>query len=209
MFARYKYIKLINRTDRQYQEYCRKMKLMKNCNRYLGEPDHKQVITAWLETVIVKHLSTKFTHDNRSILTWEELSNTNQYVRKYRELDGLFASTEGLIYVEVKASLSKSSYKRGMTQLIENSKLLSSIKPNLKAILTMADCRCYDPTFGYAKEFIEEEVTSSKICKKIEGIKYPESFDSTSKWLWLLSEMDINVLAKMYGPPQEDQIQEY
>ena len=187
----------------QYQEHCRKMKFISNCNRYIGAPDPKQVITAWLETIIIKHFSKKFSHDKRSILTWKELTNTNQYVRKYREIDGLFTSSDGLIYIEVKASLSKSSYRRGKTQLNENSKLLMSIDPNIKAILTMADCRCYDPTFGYAKEFIDEENISSEIYKNIEGLKYPDSFDGSSKWLWLLSEVNVAELAKIYGHPQE------
>ena len=117
--------------NRHYQEHCRKMKFIKNCNRFIGEPDYKQVITAWVEAVIVKHLSRKFPYDSRSILTWEELSSTNQYVRKYREIDGLFAFSEGLIYVEVKASLSKSNLKRGKTQVNENLKLLTTIDPNV------------------------------------------------------------------------------
>jgi hypothetical protein len=209
MLEKYKSINLIGRMDRYYQEHCRKMKFIQNCNRFIGETDSKQVITAWLEAAIVNHLSRKFSHDNRSILTWEELSNTNQYVRKYREIDGLFSSPEGLIYVEVKASLSKSTFKKGKTQINENLKLLATIDPNVKAILAMADCRCYDPTFGYAKDYIEEEKTSSELYKNIEGLKYPESFYCTSKWLWLLNEADVIKLANIYGPPQEDQIQEY
>ena len=209
MLERYKSINLIDRMDRHYQEHCRKMKFIQNCNRFIGETDSKQVITAWLEAAIVRHLSRKFPHDNRSILTWEELSSTNQYVRKYREIDGLFSSPEGLIYVEVKASLSKSTFKKGKTQINENFKLLATIDPNVKAILTMADCRCYDPTFGYAKDYIEEEKTSSELYKNIQGLKYPESFDGSSKWLWLLNETDIIKLANSYGPPQDDQIQDY
>ena len=209
MLGRCKSINLISRNDRNYQEYCKNLKFIKNCNRFIGEPDYKQVITAWLEDVIVKHLSRKFTHDSRSILTWEELSRTNQYVRKYREIDGLFTSSEGLIYVEVKASLSKSSFKRGKTQVNENFNLLATIDQNLKAILTMADCRCYDPTFGYAKEYIDEEKTSSELYKDIEGLNFPESFAGSNKWLWLLSETDVADMANAYGPPQEDQMQEY
>lgn len=209
MLAPYKSISLIGREDHQYLEHCRKMKFIQNCNRFIGELDYKQVITAWLEVVIIKHLSAKFPHDKRSILTWEELTNTNKYIRKYREIDGLFASSEGLIYVEVKASLSKSSYKRGKTQVGENSKLLASIDPNLKSILTLADCRCYDPTFGYAKEFIEDEKNSSELYKSIEGLKYPDSFDESTKWIWLLNEKDVLELSKIYGPPQEEEIQDY
>ena len=209
MLERYKSINLIGRMNRHYQEHCRKMKFIKNCNRFIGEPDYKQVITAWVEAVIVKHLSRKCPYDSRSILTWEELSSTNQYVRKYREIDGLFAFSEGLIYVEVKASLSKSNFKRGKTQVNENLKLLTKIDPNVKAILTMADCRCYDPIFGYAKEYIEEEKTAGELYRHIEGLKYPESFDGTSKWLWLLNEIDVTELATIYGSPQEEQVQEY
>jgi len=209
MLARYKSISLIDRMDRQYQEHCRKMKFIKNCNRYIGVPDYKQVITSWLETVIIKLLKAKFSHDKRSILTWEELTNRNQYVRKYREIDALFSSSAGLIYIEVKASLSKSSYKRGKTQVSENSNLLLSIDPNVKAILVMADCRCFDPSFGYAKEFIEEKMPSSKIYRNIEGLKYPDSFDSTSKWLWLINQIDVTELAKIYGSPQEDLVEEH
>lgn len=209
MLIKYKSINLIERTNRLYQDHCRRMRFIQNCNRFVGEPDFKRVITAWLETVIVKHLSTIFSHDKRTILTWEELTSTNQYVRKFREIDGLFSSIEGLIYIEVKSSLSKSSFKKGKTQLSENSKLLLSIDPNIKAILTMADCRGYDPKFGYAREFIDEEMAASKIYKNIEGINFPKSLGGSHKWLWLLNELSVNELANIYGSPQENQIQEY
>ncbi len=209
MLARYKSISLIDRMDRQYQEHSRKMRFIQDSNRHIGEPDYKRVITSWLEATVIKHLSIRFLHDKRTILRWDELTNTNQYVRKYREIDGLFTSPEGLIYIEVKASLSKSNYKRGKSQVSENSKLLLSIDPNAKSILVMADCRCYDPTFGYAKNFIEEKKTSSENYKSIEGLKYPESFDGPSKWLWVLTETDITELAKLYGPPEEDNTLEH
>jgi hypothetical protein len=159
--------------------------------------------------VILKYLSVKFTQNKKTILTWEELTNTNKYVRKYREIDGVFNSPEGLIHIEVKASLSKSSFKKGKTQISESSKLLSTISPNSIGILMLADCRCYDPTFGYAKEFIENEMNSSELYKYIEGLKYPASFRSSSRWLWLLDENDTIELAKIYGPPLEDQVQDY
>lgn len=209
MLAQYKSINLIDRMDRRYQEHCKRMKFIRNCNRFIGETDYKQIVTFWLEAVIVKHLSKRFNPDKRSVLSWEELTSVNKYVRKYREIDGIFASTNGLIYLEVKASLSKSSYKRGKTQVNENLKLLASIDPNIKAVLAMADCRCYDPTFGFAKDFIEEQNTHSETYKIIEGLSYPDSFSDERKWLWLLNDMDIVELAKMYGPPHEDQIQEY
>lgn len=209
MLERFNSVNLISRTDRHYQDHCRKMSFIKNCNRFVGTPDSKQVITSWLEAVIVKHLSKKFTHDNRSILTWKELSSNNQYFSKYREIDGLFSSPQGLIYIEVKASLSKSSFNRGKIQVNENFRLLSKLEPNLMAILVMADCRCYDPTFGYAKDYIEKENTSNVLYKNIEGLNYPKSFYDASNWLWLLNETDVTELANIYGPPQEDQIQEY
>ena len=110
MLAKYRSVQLIEKNDVKYQDYCKQMKSIKNSNRFVGERDSKQQITHWLELVVIKHLSNSFTHDTRNILTWEELNFFNQYHRKYSEIDGLFCTKDGALYIEVKASLSKSSF---------------------------------------------------------------------------------------------------
>ena len=180
------------------------MKFINNINRFLGDFDYKQVITAWLEQKVIEHVSRKFLYDRRRILTWEEITSMNQYSRKYKEIDCLFNSDDGLLYMEVKASLSKSSYKRGKTQINDNSKLLSLVNDKVKSILVMADCRCFDPTFGYAKEFIDANADTSERYELIHGLGYPESWSASDKWLWIIDQKDVLELAKVYGPPQED-----
>ena len=207
MSVQFRSVSLIDESDSKYQEHCKNMQLIRNCNRFIGEPDYKQVITAWLEAVIIQHLSSTFIFDKRNILTWEELSNYNQYSRRYREIDGLFSSNDGLIYIEVKASLSKSNFQKGKTQINDNLKLLASISKQPRAVLILADCRCFDPTFGYAKEFIEEKKATSDVYKNIEGMNFPTSLGDSSKWLWLLNQDEVQTLAALYGPPNEEELQ--
>ena len=204
MRAQYRSIKLIETNDKNYQEYSKKMQFLRNTNRFAGEADSKQVITAWLERVMNKHLSGTFIHSKYNILTWEELNSLNQYTRKYTEIDGLFSSKDGTLYIEVKASHSKSSLNRGKTQINKNLKLITFISKNPIAILVMADCRCFDPTFGFSIESIEDGTTTSTLYKKIDGLNFPESFNSSNKWLWLLSQDDVHQLATLYGSPQTD-----
>jgi hypothetical protein len=201
VLVKYRSVELIEKNDGRYQYYCKKMKFIKNSNRFVGERDAKQLITSWLERVIIKHLSSSFTHDTRNILTWEELNFFNHYNRKYSEIDGLFCTSDGTLYVEVKASLSKSSFSRGKSQINKNLNLISIPSKNSKAALVMADCRCFDPTFGFSKEYVETQKAKNGIYKYIEGLTFPNSFSSSLKWIWLLNQDDVQQLAEMYGSP--------
>jgi len=205
MHAQYRSINLIPKDDQRYQEHCSKMRFINNSNRFSGDFDYKQVITAWLEQKIIQHVSRKFIYDKRCILTWEEITSMNRYSRKFKEIDCLFSSDDGPLYMEVKASLSKSSFKRGKTQINENFKLLSLVNNKTKSILVMADCRCFDSSFGYAKEFIDSDTDTSARYKLIHGLGIPEAWSGSDKWLWLLDQKDVLELAKVYGPPEEEQ----
>jgi len=205
MRSQYKSITFVNKRDSQYQEYCRNMSYLRNSNRFQNESDSKQVITAWLENVVIKFLSKCYPLDERNILTWEELSSMNIYSRKFKEIDGLFNSGNGQIYVEVKASLSKSSYKRGRAQINENLKLMKMISPNITAVLIMADCRYFDPSFGYAKEFIDEKNSNTDVYTLCEGLEGSIDFSSSNKWIWLLNEQDVKNLTDEFGPPHHEE----
>jgi hypothetical protein len=207
--GKFKSIILIGQTDKNYLEHFEKMRFDRNCNRGNNEQDYKRVITSWLEITITHHLSKSFEHDPRNILSWEELNSFNQYCRRYREIDGLFTLDEQKIYIEVKASLSKSNFNRGKTQINETLPLLASVTKNPTACLIMADCRCYDPTFGFAKEYIDAKIKESGSYKSISGLTVPTTFNKSQKWLWTLSQEDVEQLACLYGPPEEEDFEEY
>ena len=204
MRDQYRSISFLEKNDKKYQEYSKKMQFLRNTNRFIGESDSKQTITAWLERVMTMHISRVFIHSTCNILTWEELNSFNQYTRKYSEIDGLFNSNDGSLYIEVKASQSKSSLSKGKSQINKNLKLMTLISKNTIGILVMADCRCFDSSFGFSIEKIEDENTNSTQYKKIEGLDLPESFNSSHKWLWLLSQEDVHQLATQYGSPQTE-----
>lgn len=206
--AKYRSVSLIDKNDKNYLAHVEKMRFIRNCNRSASEPDYKRVITSWLEVVVNKHLSKFFIQDTRNILTWEELNNMTQYCRRYREIDGLFSLGEEKIYIEVKASLSKSNFNKGKSQINETLTLLTTTSKRPLALLIMADCRCYDPSFGFAKDFIDEKINASDAYKPIEGLTIPNSFKDSSKWLWTLSQADVEQLANVYGPPKDEEFEE-
>ena len=97
MRDQYRSISFLEKNDKKYQEYSKKMQFLRNTNRFIGESDSKQTITAWLERVMTMHISRVYIHSTCNILTWEELNSFNQYTRKYSEIDGLFNSNDGFL----------------------------------------------------------------------------------------------------------------
>jgi len=203
---KYKSVSLIERNDKKYQLHLEHMRFIRNCNRSTRDQDYRRVITSWLETVLTKHLSKTFSLDCRNILSWEELNNRNQYFKKYREMDGLFTRGKEKIYVEIKASQSKSSFSKGKSQINETITLLNMAPDRIVAVLIMADCRCFDSTFGYALETIKEKIDASDAYRLINGLNSPTNFDGSQKWLWMLNQEDVLQLASMYGQPHEDDV---
>ncbi len=209
MHFKYRSVRLIDKGEKIYKEHCERIRFLEKSNRIIGEPDYKRSITSWLEIVLVKYLSKTLTPDSRNILTWEELDSYNRYLRKFREIDGFFSIGTEKIFIEVKASLSKSNFNRGKTQIKETLQLLARTSHCVRGILIMADCRCFDPTFGYAKEIIEGKISASESYKTIEGLNFEPIFVKSEKWLWTLSQEDVLKLAELYGPPEDEEYGEY
>jgi len=89
----------------------------RSINRHIAEPDSKRLITSWLELSLIKHFSQQYTFEKKNILTWEELNIYNIYIRKFSELDAVFSTINSNLYMEIKASLSKSNLRRGKDQI--------------------------------------------------------------------------------------------
>ncbi len=97
-----KNIALISRNNPRYVMHCREQIAIRNSIPKERVMDSQQLVTLWAESSINQLLGKYFEKDDRSILTWEELGSSASYRRKYKELDGLFRSSNGLIYVETK-----------------------------------------------------------------------------------------------------------
>ena len=79
------------------------------------------------------------------------------------------------------------------------------ISPNITAVLIMADCRYFDPSFGYAKEFIDEKNSNTDVYTLCEGLEGSIDFSSSNKWIWLLNEQDVKNLTDEFGPPHHEE----
>ena len=201
----YRSVSLIDKSNINYIRHCNKMAADRSINRHIAEPDSKRLITSWLELSLIKHFSQQYTFEKKNILTWEELNIYNIYIRKFSELDAVFSTINSNLYMEIKASLSKSNLRRGKDQIDKNLQLIRRINSNFSAQLIMADCRCFDKSFGYNKDEIVELMQESNQYALIEGLEGQETIPPP-KSLLILNEADVLNLAARFGPPIEDYI---
>jgi len=202
MLNKYKSISLMNKDSKYYRDYLKSLYDNRNINKGESEPDPKYVITKWAEDCITQLLSSHYKKIDKNILTWMELNSYGIYNRRFRELDGLFEFDGKYIYLEVKASQSKSNYRRGKSQINANLSMINLIRANTVGVLCMLDCRCFDNDFGFYEhpETIENPEIEN-IYKVLRGLTLPLEIDHHCKYYWLISESETNALGNKYGEP--------
>lgn len=198
-----KSISLISRDDSGYREYCKKIRDSKNINRAISTPDRKAIISSWIEHSLNKFLGQHYIKINTDIITWLELNHYGSYSRRYKEIDGFYKSEGFFLLLEVKASISKSNFTKGRSQVNTNLDLISMIHPNTMAILALADCRYYDSEFGYAMDKVLETMANGSTYLLQEGLAPPKISAESHKLLWIINEADVLKIAETYGPPYE------
>ena len=162
--------------------YCREQIDIKNSIPKERIVDPQQVVTAWAELSINRLLSKYYESDDQLIMTWEELGSASSYRRKYKELDGLFKSADGLMYVETKASTSNSSVKKGRSQINENLKML----------------------FGVISQEMRDQILTSTEYSIYQGISDIPKIIPATKSMWILDEISVLEMVKQFGPPVDE-----
>lgn len=199
-----KNIALISRNNPRYVMYCREQIAIKNAIPKERVADSQQLVTSWAESSINQLLGKYFEKDDRSILTWEELGSSASYRRKYKELDGLFRSSNSLIYVETKASTSNSSFKKGKSQINENLQILSNINTRFSALLVLLDCNVLDPSFGVMSEELRKQIHLTEEYSVFEGLAEIPQVAPGKKSIWIIDGEGVSELVNIFGPPIED-----
>ncbi len=184
--------------------HCREQIAIKNAIPKERVVDPQQLVTSWAESSINQLLGKYFEKDDRSILTWEELGSSASYRRKYKELDGLFRSSNSLIYVETKASTSNSSFKKGKSQINENLQILSNINTRFSALLVLLDCNVLDPSFGVMSEELRKQIQLTEEYSVFEGLAEIPQLAPGKKSIWIIDGEGVSELVNMFGPPIED-----
>lgn len=195
---------LISRSNPRYAMHCREQIAFKNSIPKERVVDPQQVVTAWAESSINRLLAKYYESDDRSILTWEELGAGGSYRRKYRELDGLFKSANGLLYVETKASTSNSSIKKGSSQINENLQMLSGIISAFSALLVLCDCQVLDQEFGVMSPEMNAQILTSNEYSIFQGITDIPKIIPKTKSMWIIDESSVLELVKLFGPPVDE-----
>jgi len=196
---------LISRLNSRYVMYCREQIAFKNSIPKERIADSRQVVTAWAEANVNRLLSKHYESDDRSILTWEEIGLVSSYRRRYKELDGVFKNSDGLLYVETKASSSNSSFKKGKSQINENLQILSNINSRFSALLVLCDCNVLDPDFGVMSEEMKVQLIASAEYSVYKGLSDIPKIVAGTKSIWLIETDSILELISIYGPPVDDQ----
>ena len=199
-----KNLALISRNNPRYVMYCREQIDIKNSIPKERIVDPQQVVTAWAELSINRLLSKYYESDDQLIMTWEELGSASSYRRKYKELDGLFKSADGLMYVETKASTSNSSVKKGRSQINENLQMLSSIDSKFCALLILCDCHVLDQEFGVMSQEMRDQILTSTEYSIYQGISDIPKIIPATKSMWILDEISVLEMVKQFGPPVDE-----
>lgn len=203
MLPKVKSVSLISKSDSAYLEFCRKIRASKNINRGETTPDRKITVSNWIERVLNDVVSKRYKRIEKNIISWQELTLYGSYSKRYRELDGLFQQEKFTIILEVKASISKSSFSKGRSQVNSNLNLVRKIYPNTIAILALVDCRFFDSEFGYAMDQVIETIQGESAYELIKGLNPPEIIDGNNKILWILNESEVQQIASIYGAPYD------
>lgn len=136
------------------QSYCRHMAnhtFLAKVNSGAKTPDPRLELTQLVEGRIRQELNLLLTPTHLRVLRWEEIDQRNRLVVRFRELDGVFETANGItVLLEVKASASKGSLKTGLEQLQSSLKTATHARPNTIGLLVVADLGEWYDMFGQA-----------------------------------------------------------
>lgn len=124
--------------------------------------DPRAELTSIVEEEARQILARNLFLTEQRVLRWEE-DVRSRYVQRFRELDGVFELRDGTkVIVEVKASASKSSIKKGVAQLNYSLQILRKQFPGAIGLLVIADLSKFSELFG--QTFFDLDELELEVC---------------------------------------------
>ena len=167
--------------------------------------DARRHVTEWAEQVACRIIARDHEQDRRNLVSWEELNVYGHYANRHRETDGVFKLGQGSMLLEVKASASPASIKKGRRQLNQNLSLLSQTRTPFYGTLALFDCSHLSSEFAAPAPGVMEQFTQSGDYGVVVGIDWAVDLGRFSKWLWLVDAQGVDELISRYGPPAESE----
>ncbi|MDD2728414.1 hypothetical protein [Malikia sp.] len=196
-------VRLSSKDNRSYRERCAYHATLRRIESGEREADTRRHVTAWAEQVACRIIAQQHEQDRRNIISWEELTVYGHYARKYKETDGIFKLDQGSMLLEVKASTSPASIRKGRKQLNENLSLLDQTRDRFSGMLVLFDCSQLSPEFAAPAQGTVEHLKNSGEYGIVQGLDWALDPGRFSKWLWLVDAQGVEQIISRYGPPAE------
>lgn len=196
-------VRLSSKDNRSYRERCAYHATIRRIESGEREADARRHVTAWAEQMACRMIRQQYEQDSRNIISWEELNVYGHYASKHKETDGVFKLDQGSMFLEVKASTSPASIKRGKKQLNENLSLLGQTRNRFSGMLVLFDCSQLSLDFAAPAQGALESLKNSGEYGIVQGIDWAVDPGQFSKWLWLVDAQGVEQLISRYGPPAE------
>lgn len=124
--------------------------------------DPRAELTSIIEEEARRVLASDFLSTEQRVLRWEE-DVRSRYVQRFRELDGVFEMRDSTkVILEVKASASKSSIKKGVAQINDSLQILRRPFPGAIGVLIIADLSKFSELFG--QTFLDLDELELEVC---------------------------------------------
>lgn len=196
-------VRLSSKDNRSYRERCAYHATLRRIESGEKEVDTRRHVTAWAEQVACRIIGQQHEQDSRNIISWEELNVYGHYARKHKETDGIFKLDQGSMLLEVKASTSPASIRKGRKQLDENLSLLDQTRDRFSGMLVLFDCSELSPEFAAPAQGTVEHLKNSGEYGIVQGLDWALDPGRFSKWLWLIDVQGVEQMISRYGPPAE------
>jgi hypothetical protein len=119
--------RLIDESDRYYQEHVRQFILQRDNQRAIRPPRQRDLFGGEAEAALRRWLGERLTLSDRRILEYAQRRGNSQ-IKKYREMDAVVLTPPKAIRIfEIKATLRASSLRRAMRQLRETQAILKTL----------------------------------------------------------------------------------
>jgi hypothetical protein len=201
--SRIRNVHLTSADNRLYRERCAYHATLHRAGKGEREADTGRHVTAWAERVARAILGRQFEQDGRNIISWEELNAYGHYTRKFKETDGLFKLDQGMLSVEVKASFSQASVRKGRQQINDNLNLLRQIRGRFCGLLILFDCSVINPDLVARGPDFVQHLRNSGEYGILQGTDWLLDTSQFNQWLWLLDAPQVEQLMAVYGPPAQ------
>jgi hypothetical protein len=198
-------VRLSSKDNRSYRERCAYHATLRRIESGEKEADTRRHVTAWAEQVACRIIAQQHEQDSRNIISWEELNVYGHYASKYKETDGVFKLDQGSMLLEVKASTSPASIRKGKKQLNENLSLLDQTRDRFSGMLVLFDCSELSPDFAAPALGSIEQLKNSGEYGIVQGMDWALEPGRFSKWLWLIDAQGVGQMISRYGPPAENE----